>query len=145
MTVTSAPLKRLYLKKKNYQDTTMKLGRYVGRLIGLIVLKFYELRKSYYVTMGIIGIICGRYVVVCVYEEFVADSWLSPPSGQDVCLSLETSPLKLVPNYTWIEWENRGKLLLPKNKNVKIQIDQTYDSVDTQYRKLTKNYEEKWI
>ena len=33
------------------KDTTMKLGRYVGKLVRLIVLKFHEVRKSCYVTM----------------------------------------------------------------------------------------------
>ena len=33
------------------KDTTMKLGRYVGKSVRLIVLKFHEIRKSYYVTM----------------------------------------------------------------------------------------------
>ena len=35
----------------------------------------------------------------------LADRWLSPPPGQDVSLSLETSPVKLVPIYTWVEME----------------------------------------
>ena len=39
-----------YVSETNY-DTTMKLGRYVGNLVRLIVLKFHELRKCYYVTM----------------------------------------------------------------------------------------------
>ena len=39
-----------YVSETNY-DTTMKLGRYVGSLVRLIVLKFHELRKCYYVTM----------------------------------------------------------------------------------------------
>ena len=38
----------------------------------------------------------------------LADRWLSPPPGQDVSLLLETSPVKLVPIYTWVEWGNGG-------------------------------------
>ena len=39
-----------YISETN-RHTIMKLGRYVGRSVRLIVLKFHELRKSYYVTM----------------------------------------------------------------------------------------------
>ena len=38
----------------------------------------------------------------------LADRWLSPTPGQDVSLSMETSQVKLVPNYTWVEWGNGG-------------------------------------
>ena len=33
----------------------------------------------------------------------LADRWLSPTAGQDVSLSLETTQVKLVPTYTWVE------------------------------------------
>ena len=34
----------------------------------------------------------------------LADGWLSATPGQDVNLSLETSSVKLVSTYTWVEW-----------------------------------------
>ena len=33
--------------------------------------------------------------------------------GQDASLLLETSPVKLVPTYTWVEWGNGGELSFP--------------------------------
>ena len=36
----------------------------------------------------------------------LADRWYSPSPGQVVSLSLKTSPVKLVPIYTWVEWGN---------------------------------------
>ena len=44
------------------------------------------------------------------------DRWFSPYPGQDVSLSLETSPVKLVPIYTWVEWGNGGELSFPRIK-----------------------------
>ena len=46
----------------------------------------------------------------------LADRWLSPSPGQDVSLSLETSSVKLVPTYTWVEWGNGGELSSPRIK-----------------------------
>ena len=40
----------------------------------------------------------------------LAYRWLSTALVKDVSLLLEISPVKLVPNYTWVKSENGGKL-----------------------------------
>ena len=63
----------------------------------------------------------------------LADRWLSPSPVQDVSLSLETSPVKLVPTYTWVEWRetinsnsNSNYFIITKNvKLITIMLRQT--------------------
>ena len=57
----------------------------------------------YYVSLSFLSYKAHKVGADLKFPRRLAHRWLSPPSGQDISLSLETFPVKLVPTYTWVE------------------------------------------